>query len=334
MLRAVNQLALLIVFRIRHRQITHVLFLDPIPERNNKNKLYNDFFTSRNCYLRSNEVPSFGKKLVLTLQNLFWYIGGHHHVFAQRASAIPDMFAVFQNYNRPELSKHRKRITRNISSDQLQDFVLDLSTMLENPYWERLNWKGLKLHFLQLCLSIAGYVEYLHQKNKLMKLVHKSPTPVRDLATNLKITFLSRSQDGPLHPELCAINELVSEKPFFVYVSISEVLPTDPAKKCRVLNTLISRGLSVSCILLVYSPGSNVGNLQFLWRIPENDEPSICFQSSQPVIEEIKSLLPVYHTRAMRRVMFEKFGRVSNNFKPSVLCYFYKDLTGKYRLFC
>ena len=46
------------------------------------------------------------------------------------------------------------------------------------------------------------------------------------------------------------------------------------------------------------------------------------------MIERVKALIPQYHTRAMRRAMFEKFGRISPYTKPSALRYFYKELMG------
>lgn len=92
---------------------------------------------------------------------------------------------------------------------------------------------------------------------------------------------------------------------------------------------LISAGLSSPSMLLIYSPGGGIRNLQFLWRLPQQYDVNILFERSQPLIEEIKSKLPIFHTRAMRTSMFQKFGRISPNIKPSVLRYFYKELTGE-----
>ena len=99
--------------------------------------------------------------------------------------------------------------------------------------------------------------------------------------------------------------------------------------KHRFLDSLISSGLSFPSILLVYAPGSNVGNLHFLWKVPHDTQPSVCFELSQSAIEYAKKEILVFHTRAMRAAMFRKFGRVSSVIKPAVLRYFYRDLTGK-----
>lgn len=54
---------------------------------------------------------------------------------------------------------------------------------------------------------------------------------------------------------------------------------------------------------------------------------SVCL----PVIERFKQNLPTYHTRGMRKAVFNKFGRIAPNVKPAHLRYFtlfYSKLTG------
>jgi hypothetical protein len=77
--------------------------------------------------------------------------------------------------------------------------------------------------------------------------------------------------------------------------------------------------------MLVYAPGSNIGNFHFLWKVPSNADVTECFEQSQSSIEQAKEHIPTYHSRATRAVMFKKFGMVSSG----VYCYFFKDLTGK-----
>ena len=104
------------------------------------------------------------------LRDILWYIDGHHHVFQQRSIAILTVFTSFDKYNTPELSKHRKRRTINLSGAALQEFVLDLATVLHDNYWEREGWCELKQDVYTLSQSLGGYVDYLHSKNKMMKL--------------------------------------------------------------------------------------------------------------------------------------------------------------------
>ena len=68
-----------------------------------------------------------------------------------------------------------------------------------------------------------------------------------------------------------------------------------------------------------------------MWQVPADThtDPAVYFECSQATVEKVKQLIPVFHTRAMRSVMFQKFGRISPGIKPAVLRYFYKELTGQ-----
>ena len=79
---------------------------------------------------------------------------------------ILSVFHSFVGFNVPELSKHWKRRTANISSDQLREFALDLSHILLEFYWERNHWRDIKENFIALFSSLSSYSEYLTEKNK------------------------------------------------------------------------------------------------------------------------------------------------------------------------
>ena len=71
-----------------------------------------------------------------------------------------------------------------------------------------------------------------------------------------------------------------------------------------------------------FSPGSNTGNLHFILKVPEECDPTTIFEQSQPVIENVKLVLPQYHTYAMQTALFERFGRIPPSTKPSALATF------------
>ena len=93
----------------------------------------------------------------------------------------------------------------------------------------------------------------------------------------------------------------------------------------RSLDGLLQQGLSIPSVLLTYSPGSNIGNMHFIWKVPDLN-PLECLEQSQQSIEEVKQVIPKYHTRAMRSLLFQKFG---TTVKPAALRYFYRSLTGQ-----
>lgn len=227
--------------------------------RNKKDLLYNDLislFVSHNALFTEEEIKVEGKMLVTTLRDILWYIDGYHSVFAERSIPVPKLFQQYIKYNIPEISKHRKRRTGNISSDHLNGFVQDLCTVLCHDYWDRPNWFEIKPSIAELSESLAGYIEYLSMKNKRAKINHRSPTPVRDLGDNLKLKFLPVSNE--VEPMLKPIDDVLSVKPVYAHFSIADFLPSDSVKKHRFIFTLESTGLSFSSILLIYSPGGNI----------------------------------------------------------------------------
>ena len=306
--------------------------LHPIQqERTQKDKLYNDlihYLASFSVSLKVTELEE-GKKLLVTLQSIFWHIDGHQHVFKERAVGIPSFFNSFTDYNMPQRSKHRKRLTSNLSSDVLRDLALDLSMVLNNAFWEREQWTEIRPHFNELLLCISSYCDYLVMKNKRVKEDHRSPTPVREISQNIHIKYLSSSERSVM-PLLKSVEDRITDLPLYQFFLITDLLPSDRFQKHRAVDLLISSGLSVPTVLLIYTPGGNIGSAHFLWRVPPDVDATDCFDKSQICIEEIKKQLPSYHTRAMRAALYQKIGRVSSKVKPAVLRYFYKELTGKH----
>ena len=154
-------------------------FVSLVNVRNKKDKLYNDiatFFISRRALFIDDEAVSYGKELVTTLRDVLWYLDGYHAILAERAIPIPSLFQPFRNYNIPELSKHRRRRTANISSDQLNNYVQDLCTILNRSYWDRPQWNELKSPVTQLCLA------HLHQKSIVLHISRNHLKRIRFLS--------------------------------------------------------------------------------------------------------------------------------------------------------
>lgn len=79
----------------------------------------------------------------------------------------------------------------------------------------------------------------------------------------------------------------------------------DCRSKYTFVQTMKTVGFPFPTALLSYTHGNNVGNLNFVWKVNSADESS--FSDSQRVIEMVKKNIPVYHTRAMRKEMFQVF---------------------------
>ena len=106
---------------------------------------------------------------------------------------------------------------------------------------------------------------------------------------------------------------------------MEDVCPSEPQRKFRYIQTLNTVGLSINTAMLTYAHGNSVGNMHFIWKVAGSTDGD--FSQSQQVIEKAKEEIPVFHTRAMRRALFTKFGRVSPGMKPAILRALYRELT-------
>ena len=127
------------------------------------------------------------------------------------------------------------------------------------------------------------------------------------------------------HSQLEALVQDMRYETDYSYKFINDYTPDDPVRRFRYIENL-KNGMNIPCMLLSYSPGSNIGNQYYLWKINgDNDN----FTRSQQVIEAVKANIPIYHTRAMRKAMYKKYGRLCPSLKPAALRFLYYDLTGK-----
>jgi len=104
-------------------------------------------------------------------------------------------------------------------------------------------------------------------------------------------------------------------------LELRPLLPNDRRRRYEWIQKL-EDGLQMPTVYVQYSPGSNIGDLHWIWQCTaENigDALKIC----HPITENLKKDIPQYHTQAMRRDAFELFGLVSPN---TVIRHLYKEL--------
>ncbi len=100
-------------------------------EKNRKDKLYNAILQALSEQgLGWIEPSRYGKTFIIDLCNLLWFIDGHHNVLSSTSCHIPLLFSKFVGYNRPELSKHRRRSVSN-DSNLTRDKLLEYATTLQ-----------------------------------------------------------------------------------------------------------------------------------------------------------------------------------------------------------
>ena len=300
--------------------------------RTNKQRLWNDiikFLRERNCTWKNINVSSYGSSLVQALTDVLWHVDGQQDVFRKQGHSIPSTFAGFTNYNRPELSKHRKRQKGNMSGTVLKSLASHLFTCLQGVYWNRDNWKELKPDMEQLAKSIDDYAHYLQSSSKKVRFNQSSPSPVREISDHVSFQFLPANRLTPVPAKLKDLHMNLEQLPELEYVSIEQFSPTNSKERYQYLQALKSSGFPFPSALLTYAHGNNVGNLNFIWRVQSTSEES--YSDCQSVIEKVKKNIPTYHTRAMRKELFTLFGRLTSSVKPAVIRHIYRSITGRLR---
>ena len=180
-------------------------------ERNKKDKLYNAVVENvkhHGLQWRSDEVESIDVNFVKSLTEVLWYIDGHHDSFSSRGHQIPSYFSEFQGFNVPELSKHRKRATCNMSAATLEALAQKLFRLLQASYFMRDGWGIMKAECENLAHSLQKYAQMLQEKKKSMKIVHSSPTPWRCITKGLDLFYVKPAKK--LSTDLIEINSRVA----------------------------------------------------------------------------------------------------------------------------
>ena len=105
----------------------------------------------------------------------------------------------------------------------------------------------------------------------------------------------------------------------YEHVLLDPFAPDDPRRRYDYLQSLERSGYKFPIVIVTHSSGNNAGNIHFAWRIPCTEPLETTMDRSEAVIEEFKPSFPIYHTRAMRKEVFSKFGLVAPGVKPAVL---------------
>ncbi len=292
-----------------------------------KQRLMNNIITfldERKCEWRGNdEVISVGHSFVTALTDALWTIDGHHHVFSNQNVTIPSIFVKFVGYNRPEISKHRKRQASNMSGSVLRSLSLHLFHCLQAGYWNRHTWIPLKGDVEQLAQSLATYSDYLERNLKQSKVNHSLTSPIREVSNNICFQFLPMCGTSSSSRACTSLQRQLEESSNYYQVPVEGHSPTDCRAKYNFMQTLKEVGFPFPTALLTYTHGNNVGSLHFVWKVESYSDAS--FSDSQPVIETLKKDIPVFHTRMMRKEMFNIFGRLSTSLKPAAARHIYTE---------
>lgn len=297
----------------------------PFPEvkANKKIKLKNDILEwckKNELGWSSDSIMSEGKSFVCNLADAMWELDGHRQKLMERGCTVPSMFDQFVNYNKPEQSRHRKRAHSNLSKLKVEELSQTLFDTSGKAYMSKPNWKSVREAVLRLADNLRKYVKYLEERLEATNEGHARKTARTDVdlwtvypASGMTPTKAARYK--PLHD---ALRMAKPYQPIFV----NEFSPTDRKRRHDYMKELV-----FPCKTVKYTYTGSSAFVHFVWKLDITHTETQIQQHNDDTKVKIKTELPVYHSRAMKREFMSTFGRLTGT-KTGMLREMYRRLTG------
>jgi len=143
--------------------------------------------------------------------------------------------------------------------------------------------------------------EYLETANVRAKVQHASTEPVRGFTDNFSFSIKEevKSEISECYAKLASVGEKLEP---YKYIDLIDVEPVDAIERRKWLSKL---QLPFDFGLFVYSHGNNLGNVNILWKQPPDNPRST--ELDIKCLNELKTDIPVYATRAMRKEFIEQY---------------------------
>lgn len=187
--------------------------------------LYNDvldLLASWNVGWGPDSVQTVGERCVKTISSALWYLDPHHTQFKDRSCEISGVFAKFQDYNNWKRKKEKKP---QISFVELDKHVQSLSDVLSQPWCHKPLFKHLNLELMSLVEVMRKYSNYLRKHNQSMKVVHSSPSPMRELEDNILVEI--RPSLSSCDPQYMDLQQKLISLPLYTPVFLNDFSPSD-----------------------------------------------------------------------------------------------------------
>lgn len=253
------------------------------------------------------------------LTDVLWTIDEHHEkinhraTFSSEISSIPVRFSGCRGFN----DARKKKISTRLDRKTLVNVSTNLFQALSLPVYTTEGWKLFQRDIEKLALCLMFYTDNMEKETQNQQLRQSSlcviarPFDVLDVEPIYVIS--------PLYKDLDLAISCTSEY---------EVIQTDlyaPVEKSKRYLFFKNLRLSTPVQVYRYHQSGSLGTLNFIW--PVHKEPKHRSTTRMvETIEKVKSTIPTYHTRALRREFSERFRNVSK-LPPVVLAEIYRTLT-------
>ena len=164
---------------------------------------------------------------------------------------------------------------------------------LQAHHWNEKHWSAFKGEVEQLAQLIHRYSEYLQRSWKKSSSNQSRLTPVRQVSKNVSFQFLP--QCSSLQPILNELSVKLQECTDYEYLAVEDFSPNGSSSKYNYTHCMKNHGFPFPAVLVTYTHGNNLGNLNFVWKVHSCDESA--FSASQSVILKLQGKIPMFHTR-------------------------------------
>ena len=133
--------------------------------------------------------------------------------------------------------------------------------------------------------------------------------------------------EGELHPSCSQLEQLIKDEETYQPIFLGD------AQFYKVMNSMQrqrfidSLSLPFPVDMLKYSPGGNLGNTVFVWKVPPSRTESEMMTDAVRMTMRLKPMLREYHTRQQRIDFTVAYGNIVK-ITPAIRRSLYSDLTG------
>ncbi len=276
-------------------------------------------------FLQRSTAEEDGKQIVMELRKCIWYILPHLQKIHSRQGSFPKFFEFLltdsktleQDYNRPEKSRHR---AERLEGTKLNSTIQCLYKVLMEPALSNPRFDTLKQGIKELSKWLEGYYQNMETTRESMNKRHHSLDPQRkrsDTNTNHIPSKLF------VHERYKTLETCLSEHKDYEPVNLSDFLPNDYQKRYYYLADL---AMPFPITSVRFPSGGQQHDMHFVWK---RSDDSVNTDLEDKLKDEIKTKLPVYHTRAMRKAFQDTVKLLSTDLRsPAAATVLYQQLTG------
>ncbi|XP_066928996.1 uncharacterized protein [Clytia hemisphaerica] len=279
-----------------------------------KEKLFNEvlkMLKERSCRFPNKHFDVL-KSFLNKLTDALWYIDGHKATIERESiRKIPEFFKTFEGYNKPELSKHRKRTIDNLSSKRLLQLSHSLKDAMHCMKFidDSRDWSAAKLDILILAETLQSYASYLDTKNVAVKRIHLTPRSEVEKQSNVTVLPICRKEN--LYYKLVKADIELEKVDVYEPITLRENLQAGMSRKrfFYILDgQLLQKGLTSKAVHYAHNLGGPKPALHFLWKIPNKFSDTELLKKNLEVITDIRKNIPIYERRITKREFKNSFG--------------------------